>query len=322
MEARLKRLNGLVGVCPTCEQRIAGGDKASLVRRVSVEQQALLKALTRARELSSEAKKVVDRLPLSPPPPDTTAVSDASQQYADAGTRLTSAKREEERLRHAMETLTQARAGADEKVRMCEDAIDTVSTELGELGGKIEQADAWVACYEFWAEGFGNRGLKSLLIEAALPEINQAATMYARRLIPGARLRLSATTALKTRDAVKEALSLEVHLPRFTRTYGGASKGQRTRLLLSLLLALRDVVSRRAASPFDQFFADELFDGLDRTGSECVAELLGEIAARCPVVLITHDDRLKGEGGRTLTVLHDGREASILSGGKARSAGS
>jgi ABC-type lipoprotein export system ATPase subunit len=68
----------------------------------------------------------------------------------------------------------------------------------------------------------------------------------------------------------------------------------------------------KSAKCIDQLFADELFDGLDRTGSAAVVSLLREYAAKAPVILVTHDDRLKSSGDRIIQVIHDGTHATVV----------
>jgi DNA repair exonuclease SbcCD ATPase subunit len=154
--------------------------------------------------------------------------------------------------------------------------------------------------------------VKSFVIESEIPQINAIATNYARRLLgQGAFVRISPTKKLKTTDDTREELLVEAGIPGCAQSYSGASKGQRHRLDLALILAFRSVVAARSACPFDQLFADELFDGVDATGVDCVVEILQEISAQCPVVLVTHDARLKSVGDRRVVVAHDGKCATL-----------
>jgi len=150
------------------------------------------------------------------------------------------------------------------------------------------------------------------MIETEIPAINKLASGYAQMLLgDGAVVKLSATSKLKTKDAIREKLDIEASIPGCTKTYAGASKGQKKRMDLSLLLAYRDLVASRSGKPVQQLFADELFDGLDRTGVESVSELLCEIAETCPVGLITHDSKLKPLADRLAVVHHTNGKAVV-----------
>ena len=128
-------------------------------------------------------------------------------------------------------------------------------------------------------------------------------------------MRLSPTRELKTKSVQREELTVEAVIPGCTRSYAGASKGQKKRLDLCLILAFRELVASRANKAFHQLFVDELFDGLDQTGCAGVVELLREMAKTGPVALITHDERIKPAGDRFVLVDHDGTTARIVANG-------
>lgn len=184
------------------------------------------------------------------------------------------------------------------------------------ISEKSQEADR----VAFWVEAFGNQGLKSFLIESETSEINKRATGYAQRLLgQGTTVRLLATTQLKSSDATREKLTVEAKIPGCSVSYAGASKGQKRRLDLALLLAFRDLVADRSVGAFRQFFADELFDGLDQTGSECVVEMLREIGSNdCPVVLVTHNLQLKSAADRVVVVRHEKQYLATVSSGLKR----
>lgn len=186
---------------------------------------------------------------------------------------------------------------------------------LAEVDVESQETERQLAQLKVCVSMFGNSGLKSFLIEATLPVINKAATRYARQLCgPGAQIRLLATRQLKSSDAVREEMSVECSIPGAATSYMAASKGQKRRLDLSLLLALRDVVATRAAARINQCFADELFDGLDPAGCDAAIELLRQTAESCPVVLVTHDPRLKAVGDRMVLVRHENGVADVVEG--------
>ena len=202
-----------------------------------------------------------------------------------------------QRMREELEELRKRRAELKAKMTEQEEQLKAVNAEK--------------VLYEFWNEGFSDRGIKSFVLEGALPFLSQRATRYARRLIgPGASIELLATTTLKS-DAVREKLSISAIIPGCTRSYASASKGQRKRLDIAILLAMRDFVSLRKDRPMKQLFADEFFDGMDATGAGNVVELLREISGGCPVFLIAHDPKLRSIGDRSFTVKHDGKIACL-----------
>ena len=250
------------------------------------------------------------------PPPPVSMDIDTFEQEVD----LETEKAEEAHNRHevARERLRHMQAAYEEHLHAAEKLqgeIDTVSADLAAAEDEYVALQRKAEALEFWVQGFGNTGLKSLLIEAEIPEINRRATGYCQKLLPpGSRVQLAATRKLKSRDARKEELSIKAVIPGLTESYAGASKGQKRRLDLSLLLAFGDLVAARTVSPFEQMFADEIFDGLDRTGAAAVVSMLREAAEDCPVALVTHDPSIKSSGDHMARVVHDGTAARIISG--------
>ena len=314
-EQRLAKFKKLAGkACPTCDQPVT----EAWFEKVRLVVDTMLGDIDDSiKNLFEQVKQVEAQftagLGTKPTP---IAVPESLQQAADAVRAkeqvLVSVEKSlatEEARVEEMQASRQMMEGKAEALRL---QIEQVHVIVEAREAVVADAEAQMKALEFWIQGFGNQGLKSFLIEAEIPEINQRATRYAQQLLgKGAVVRLSATSKLKTKDLTREKLEVEGSIPGLTQSYAGASTGQRKRMDLSLLLAFRDIVSRRDAKAFRQLLADEVFDGLDKTGAECVVALLKEIAKDCPVVLVTHDSRIKPVADRLVTIVHDGTRATI-----------
>lgn len=312
LDARARKVSSLSGgACPTCTSPVTeemASEVAEALRAEAEEQRSVAKKkIKRAEASRSRLRSIVQ-----PEPPANDQVKTHQLDYELRRDELTKAQAALKSSRDKLQVLEDARKQA--KASRDELRAD-VSDLQAELSGNIEkqaQVKAEITRLEFWVGAFGNNGVKSFVIESEIPRINAIATNYAQRLLgQGAFVRLRATKKLKTTEEEREELSIDASIPGCAQSYAGASKGQRHRLDLSLILAFRAVVAARSACPFDQLFADELFDGVDATGVDCVVEILQEIAATCPVVLVTHDARLKSVGDRRVVVHHDGTGAEI-----------
>lgn len=303
--------------CPTCTQPVSG----KLVAKVRKEAKDEIKDYdAKIDELRAKIAVLVDkREDLEVEPPEEPSrpieldtlnieINTAQGAYAEAARR---AEVEEARVEEMEEAAARIRAETEDLER----GVALCRVELAEREEDYQIATKLSDDLTFWIEGFGNQGLKSFLIEAEIPAINKRASAYAQQLLgAGAVVRLTATSKLKTKAVTKEKLSVEGAIPGCTKSYAGASRGQKKRMDLALLLAFREIVAERQAKAFDQLFADEMFDGVDRSGVESIAELLKDIAAVCPVALVTHDSRLKPIAERLILVHHDGSRA-VLEGG-------
>lgn len=311
--ASLTSLTRLVGqVCPTCRQGVPDAHVAKIARVTSsrsAKRTATIEAIARERiePLRTKLRALVEPTPVDTRPYDTTR------------TRWQRCKR---KCTVARDALVNARAARDEfkrelvesrrRAAKVEEEIARTQQEIETAEAKIEVSRGAQRIATFWVEGFGNAGIKSFLIEAEIPNINRVATRFAQRLLGrGAHVRLSPTRVLKTSGEQREEMVISASIPGCAVSHGASSNGQQRRLDLCVLLALRDVVSRRNAHTFSQFFADELFDGLDETGEEFVVDLLRELSRECPVTLVTHSPRLKSIGDRVLTVRHENGVSTV-----------
>lgn len=291
--------------CPTCLQPIDKKAAAGIIQDLEAEASAAEAKAAEAEKEAQAALASIDEL-VEPEEPSNWAVSTVHEEVGierakrdDLKARVAAAKKHLTSLEDLAKRATTEVDTIQAKIDALTDSLDKNLRKQGVIGDKLDRI-------QFWVDGFSNAGLKSFVIEAELPEINRIATSYAQRLLgAGAYVRLQATRQLKSKDEQREEMVVEAAIPGCTESYAGASKGQRHRLDLALILAFRDVVSARSASPFDQLFADELFDGVDPTGVDCVVELATEVAESCPVLLVTHDPRLKSVGDRLVTVRHE-----------------
>lgn len=291
--------------CPTCRQTVEPKFAKRMValadkQRCAHEAEAERVETQVLKPLHLKLKRLVE--------PERPSTADYDRVRERWRTRKGACDAIESRIEAAHESEVEFERELDEaKSRASKVAAEIKNTKAGIAALEKAMVGARTALLqlEFWTEGFGNAGIKSFLIEAEIPVINRIATRYACRLLgPGARVQLSATRELKG-GGQREELVVHGVIPGCTVSYANASKGQKKRLDLCVLLAFRDVVSRRSAKAFEQFFADELFDGLDETGEEFVVELLRELSAQCPVILVTHSPRLKSIGDRLITVRHE-----------------
>lgn len=304
LRSQVKRIAGLSGTCPTCQRPISVADAKAVRERLEGAAHACEAQAEKALKSGPPpAAQAALHAPAPPDDPPELAVLTADVTTAAAEcARITADLRGEERGLGEMLKQQKQAEGQQERLRT---EIGTTRKELQVIETAHETARAKAEMLEFWVEGFGNQGLKSFLIEAETPRINVAATRIAQRLLgAGTRIRLKATRELKTRAATREQLTIDAIIPGCTNTYAGASRAQKKRLDLALVLAFREIVASRVVKGFRQLFADEIFDGMDTAGREAVGDLLRDLAAGCPVVAVSHDPAIQRLADRLVTVQH------------------
>ena len=141
----------------------------------------------------------------------------------------------------------------------------------------------------------GRDGVQALLIEHALPEIEERANELLERLTDG-EMRVSFETQkkLKSRDAVAETLDIRISDNAGERPYDNFSGGEQFRVNFAVRLALSQLLAKRAGARLQTLVIDEGFGSQDPNGRQRLVEAINTIQddfAR--ILIITHIDELR-----------------------------
>jgi DNA repair exonuclease SbcCD ATPase subunit len=147
----------------------------------------------------------------------------------------------------------------------------------------------------FWEQGFGNRGIKALIVRDALPVLNTKLREYADKIFEGT-AELQFLPSKKTKSGGdRELFNVHYAAKRGSPSYLGESSGGRRRVDVCVLLCFA-WISRLS----NLLLVDELLDGLDESGRERVLEILSSL--RGTILVISHRRELKSKIGRVWTV--------------------
>lgn len=190
------------------------------------------------------------------------------------------------------------------------DSIDKLVTKVEDIKKKIkvskeemEDAEYDKEQYEFWVNGFGNGGIKSVLLDDVTPFLNKRANYYLSKLAGSSiKVQFNTQTTLKSGEK-RDKFSVEVTNEHGDDAYNGNSSGERRRVDIAINMALQDLVSSRSNKKLDLVVFDEVYDGLDEIGCESAISLLKEKAQTYgSVIVITHNDHLKQQFSKQLLV--------------------
>lgn len=296
--------------CPTCKQ-VIGQDHCSVI--ISGFDDIIGTHFHRATAINMELD--MWRKEPRPTPPveiDRRSLEDANRELADARTNLAGwravAEGRAETLAAATQRAEEVRALQERSRKAVDDAEHAVALATSDVEAKALHE----ARCQFWVAGFGNQGIKSFLIESELAEINRRCGAYVSRLMGrGAKVWMTATRALKSGKGSKEEIVVHADIPGKAEDYYGGSKGQKRRMDLCVLLALRDLVASRNANGCNQLFVDEVFDGVDGSGCDAVVDLLRDMLTTGPVILVTHNPGLRKVADTLAVVTHHGAHATV-----------
>jgi DNA repair protein SbcC/Rad50 len=144
---------------------------------------------------------------------------------------------------------------------------------------------------------FGKDGIPALLIEQALPEIEETTNTLLSRLSNG-RMSFSFVTQREykdgSRDDLKETLDMVISDNVGERDYEMFSGGEAFRVNFSIRLALSQVLARRAGARLQTLVIDEGFGSQDAQGRQRLVEAINLVKDDFEKILvITHLDELK-----------------------------
>lgn len=173
--------------------------------------------------------------------------------------------------------------------------------------------------HEQLAAAFGKKGVQALIIENAIPELQEEANRLLERLTDGdMTLHFDTLRAAKTkRDSPIETLDIKVSDNLGTRPLEMYSGGEGFRAAFALRIALSKLLARRAGARLQTLIIDEGFGTQDGKGREKLVDALNAIKDDFErVIVITHIDELKDAFATRveITKTPSGSQITVLEG--------
>jgi hypothetical protein len=319
------RLSALVeeGSCPTCRQPVASRKAAirklfapeikELTRCAGVADKRVVSATARLSLASTERANLLSAftalVPTGADPQRHVALLELRTGHREVARRADAKAAAEGDLQGAAARLSETKA----RVWDGQGALDASERDLERLAvadsiaaAREERLTAAVSLAEYCVEAFGDRGIRSMLVDGVADFVNERVAAHLEVLAGGeATMRMSALTALK-KGGARERISFT---PEWA--WGGSgpdagSGGQDRRMDLAVFAAVQDLAESRGARPFPIKVYDEVFDALDGRGKELAAEWIRRAAReRGTVLVVTHSKEMEAvvEPDRTWTVV-------------------
>ena len=182
-------------------------------------------------------------------------------------------------------------------VREAVERSERMAREAAELGRKRDDQVRERGLYEELSIAFGRNGIQALIIEDALPQIENDANDLLGRLTDNRmslKLQLSEGRRISGSDARAEELSIDISDEMGTRAYETFSGGEAFRINFALRIALSRLLARRSGAPLPILFIDEGFGSQDASGQERLIEAIQSIQDDFDkIVVITHVEGIK-----------------------------
>ncbi len=175
------------------------------------------------------------------------------------------------------------------------DTLDKLRTRKGELEARQQARKHDQLVYDELRKAFGKNGVPAMIIEAAIPELEESANLLLSRMTDG-RMNLHFSTQREKINAegVIETLDIEIADELGTRSYEMYSGGEAFRINFAIRVALSQMLARRAGAHLRTLFIDEGFGTQDEDGRNKLVEAITAIQEEFELILvITHIDDLR-----------------------------
>jgi len=309
LEREISRHEELKGDCPTCGQEIDADDQAEVLYDMRKQLKNAQASAREAQEAADNAdrKARAEASRLHKEREGVSEVEDAIERAEKLNTKRAGLVERAKALQRRLDEIKEEKNPYRRLVKEAEQKVTKLIEERERVRADLAKEEAELELYEFWQGAFGAKGLRSLLIDTALPILNERVDHYARAITGG-----SIHIEFKTESLLKSGKTVDKFEVAVTNEHGagnykGNSAGEKAKVDLCVGLALQALVASRAQSGINVAFFDEPFESLDDAAIERVATLLTEeLTDRESVFVITHNEALKAFFPNVLTVVKEG----------------
>jgi len=177
------------------------------------------------------------------------------------------------------------------------DVLETLRSRKKEYGTQREGLNQNILQHKTLERAFGKDGVPALLIEQALPQIEQKANDLLDRLSDSTmsiRFVTQEEYKDKKRSDLKETLDIQISDSAGTRDYEMYSGGEAFRVNFAIRLALSEILAQRKGARLQTLVIDEGFGSQDVRGRQRLIEAINIVKSDfAKILVITHLDELK-----------------------------
>lgn len=177
------------------------------------------------------------------------------------------------------------------------DVLATLRARKKDFTGQRDDLNQQIVRHKTLERAFGRDGVPALLIEQALPQIEQKANDLLERLSDGQmsiRFVTQAEYKDKKRDDLKETLDIQISDSSGQRDYEMYSGGEAFRVNFAVRLALSEILAQRKGARLQTLVIDEGFGSQDVQGRQRLIEAINLVKHDfAKILVITHLDELK-----------------------------
>ncbi|MBT3322746.1 MAG: SMC family ATPase [Anaerolineae bacterium] len=216
-------------------------------------------------------------------------LTDAETQAPDEGTAYADLLKMQEKENQARDEVGAARQNVE--------VLSGLKIRKSEYKSEREVHALEISRYKKLERAFGKNGVPALLIEQALPEIEEKANALLDRLSNGQMsIRFVTQSEYKDakRDDMKETLDIQISDSAGVRDYEMYSGGEAFRVNFAIRIALSQTLSGRKGARLQTLIIDEGFGSQDALGRQRLIEAINQVRGDfAKILVITHLESLR-----------------------------
>lgn len=167
-----------------------------------------------------------------------------------------------------------------------------------------------VLYYEFWKEGFSNKGLKSFIFDGIINDLNDKMEEYLDEMFDGILKVIFSNESITASGEIRQKLSTNITYDGEEVTFESLSGGEKRSISLAIDLALSDLIAQRNFKKFGLLIMDEATDHLDSIGKERFLDLL-QTLQKDSIFIISHDEQFQQKFDNIIKIQKENGESLI-----------
>ncbi|ANT44794.1 exonuclease [Staphylococcus phage vB_SscM-1] len=172
--------------------------------------------------------------------------------------------------------------------------VTFINLTIDKLSEDVLQLESNKVQYQQAVEAFGNKGIRSVVLDFITPFLNEKANEYLQ-VLSGSDISVEFQTQVEnTKGELKDKFDVIVTNSNGGTSYKSNSAGEQKRIDLAISFAIQDLIMSKDDISTNIALYDECFDGLDTVGCENVIKLLKDrLKTVGTIFVITHSESLK-----------------------------
>lgn len=321
LNTKLNKANSVSGKvrCPTCFTDVDAGHLGEVVAEFEEQlseleesEEVLESKLKEAKKKQRKAGETRDKYQ--------TLISKKerkSSKIEHLGEVMDNLKESQARAEKRLQELEETTPEKDE-VGSFEDEIHDATARLMKLGKTRKRLERKARnqrrkedILKFWKEGFSSRGIRNLLLDGVMDDLNDLSRRYSNILTAGETEVIFTSQTELASGEMRNKPDVQIRDVYGGSSYQLSSGGETRRINMIVDLAIHSLASRRYKTGF--IFMDEIFTRVDSRGQELVMELLNEVLDEIPTIyLISNQEVINNYPfDNEITVVREGKQTRI-----------